>query len=412
MWTWRARSGEFETLSGLAPAASARARRGRPEPREPYTGARPPANGARRRRRPAPGAPWNTRPVPFNPELAPDVYLPAGDRYDSMPYRRCGRSGLQLPAISLGLWQNFGDDRPLRDSRAILRRAFDLGITHFDLANNYGPPYGSAEINFGRIFSEDFRAYRDELIISTKAGYDMWPGPYGEWGSRKYLLASLEQSLERMRLDHVDIFYSHRFDPETPLEETMGALDTAIRQGKARYAGISSYGPRRTEEAVRILRELGTPLLIHQPSYSLLNRWIEEELLDVLEREGVGAIVFSPLAQGLLTDKYLDGVPEDSRVQRGNYFSSELITEENVERVRGLNEVAQQRGQSLAQLAIAWALRDPRVTSALLGASSIAQLEQNVASLKHLAFEQGELEKIEQYAVDGGVNLWADSSSA
>ncbi len=350
--------------------------------------------------------------MPFNPELAPEVYLPAPDRYDPMPYRRCGRSGLRLPAISLGLWQNFGDDRPLRDSRAILRRAFDLGITHFDLANNYGPPYGSAEINFGRIFSEDFRPYRDEVIISTKAGYDMWPGPYGEWGSRKYLLSSLEQSLKRMRLDNVDIFYSHRFDPETPLEETMGALDTAIRQGKARYAGISSYGPRRTEEAVRILRELGTPLLIHQPSYSLFNRWIEEELLDVLEREGVGAIVFSPLAQGLLTDKYIDGVPEDSRVQRGNYFPSDLITDENLARVGALNEIAQRRGQSLAQLAIVWALRDPRVTSALLGASSVAQLEQNVASLKRLAFDQGELEEIEQYAVEGGVDQWAESSSA
>ncbi len=286
------------------------------------------------------------------------------------------------------------------------------GITHFDLANNYGPPYGSAEINFGRILSEDFGPYRDELIISTKAGYDMWPGPYGEWGSRKYLLASLEQSLKRMRLDHVDIFYSHRFDPETPLEETMGALDAAVRQGKARYVGVSSYGPRRTEEAVRILRELGTPLLIHQPSYSLLNRWIEDELLDVLEREGVGSIVFSPLAQGLLTDKYLDGVPEDSRVRRGNYFGSELITDENLARVRGLNEIAERRGQSLAQLAVAWALRDPRVTSALLGASSVTQLEQNVDSLKRLAFDQGELEEIEQYAVEGGVDLWAESSSA
>ncbi len=350
--------------------------------------------------------------MPFNSELAPEHYVPAPGRYDSMPYRRCGRSGLQLPAISLGLWQNFGDDRPLRDSRAILRRAFDLGITHFDLANNYGPPYGSAEINFGRILAEDFRPYRDELIISTKAGYDMWPGPYGEWGSRKYLLASLDQSLQRMRLDHVDIFYSHRSDPETPLEETMGALDHAVRQGKARYAGISSYGPRHTEEAVTILGELGTPLLIHQPSYSLLNRWIEDELLDVLEREGVGAIVFSPLAQGLLTGKYLDGVPEDSRVKRGNYFDQELLTEENLARVRGLNDVAQRRGQSLAQLAIAWTLRDPRVTSALLGASSAVQLEQNVASLERLTFDQAELEEIDRHAVDGGVNLWAQSSSA
>jgi len=339
-------------------------------------------------------------------------YVPNRARYESVPYRRAGRSGLLLPPISLGLWQNFGDDFPLQSSRAILRRAFDLGITHFDLANNYGPPYGSAEINFGRVMSEDLRPYRDELIVSTKAGYDMWPGPYGEWGSRKYLLASLEQSLKRMRLQYVDIFYSHRFDPETPLEETMGALDAAVRQGKARYAGISSYGPRRTEEAVRILRELGTPLLIHQPSYSMLNRWIEHELLDVLEREGVGAIVFSPLAQGLLTSKYLDGVPEDSRLRRGNYFSEELITEENLARVRALNEIAQRRGQSLAQLAIVWTLRDPRVTSALLGASSVAQLEQNVASLERLAFDQSELEEIEQYAVDGGVNLWAESSSA
>jgi len=350
--------------------------------------------------------------VPFNPELGPTLYVPAPDRYERMPYRRCGRSGIQLPAISLGLWQNFGDDRPLRNSRAILRRAFDLGITHFDLANNYGPPYGSAEINFGRIFAEDFKPYRDELIISTKAGWDMWPGPYGEFGSRKYLLASLEQSLTRMRLDHVDIFYSHRFDPATPIEETMSALATAVRQGKARYAGISSYGPRRTEEAVQILRELGTPLLIHQPSYSMLNRWIEDELLDVLGREGIGAIVFSPLAQGLLTDRYLEGVPDDSRVKRGNYFSSELITEENLERVRALNEIAARRGQTLAQLAIAWVLRDERVTAALLGASSVEQLEQNVAALERLEFDSGELEEIDRYAVEGGVNLWEASSSS
>jgi L-glyceraldehyde 3-phosphate reductase len=350
--------------------------------------------------------------VPFNPELGPTLYVPAPDRYERMPYRRCGRSGIQLPAISLGLWQNFGDDRPLRNSRAILRRAFDLGITHFDLANNYGPPYGSAEINFGRIFAEDFKPYRDELIISTKAGWDMWPGPYGEFGSRKYLLASLEQSLTRMRLDHVDIFYSHRFDPATPIEETMSALATAVRQGKARYAGISSYGPRRTEEAVQILRELGTPLLIHQPSYSMLNRWIEDELLDVLGREGIGAIVFSPLAQGLLTDRYLEGVPDDSRVKRGNYFSSELITEENLERVRALNEIAARRGQTLAQLAIAWVLRDERVTAALLGASSVEQLEQNVAALERLEFDSGELEEIDRYAVEGGVNLWEGSSSS
>jgi L-glyceraldehyde 3-phosphate reductase len=350
--------------------------------------------------------------VPFDPKLGPTVYVPAEDRYEKVPYRRCGRSGLKLPLISLGLWQNFGDDRPLANSRAILRRAFDLGITHFDLANNYGPPYGSAEINFGRIFAEDFRPYRDELVISTKAGYDMWPGPYGEWGSRKYVLGSLDQSLRRMGLDYVDIFYSHRFDPETPLEETLGALDTAVRQGKARYVGISSYGPRRTEEAARILRELGTPLLIHQPSYSMLNRWIEQELLDVLDREGVGSIVFSPLAQGLLTDRYLDGVPEDSRVRRGLHFSQRLISEENLERVRALNRIAARRGQILAQLAIAWAVRDPRVTSALLGASSVQQLEQNVSALAHPDFEPDELREIEGHAVDGGINLWETSSSA
>jgi L-glyceraldehyde 3-phosphate reductase len=350
--------------------------------------------------------------MPFNSELAKTMYVPAADRYDSMPYRRCGRSGLKLPAISLGLWQNFGDDRPLRDSRAILRRAFDLGVTHFDLANNYGPPYGSAESNFGRILAEDFRPFRDELIISTKAGYDMWPGPYGEWGSRKYLLASLDQSLERMGLDYVDIFYSHRFDPDTPIEETIGALDAAVRQGKARYVGISSYSPQRTEEAARVLRELGTPLLIHQPSYSMFNRWIEDGLLDVLDREGVGAIVFSPLAQGLLTAKYLDGVPDDSRVRRGNYFQEGMITDENLDRARALNEIAARRGQTLAQLAIAWVLRDPRVTSALLGASSVHQLEQNVAALERLDFEPAELKEIDSHAVDGGINLWAASSTA
>jgi L-glyceraldehyde 3-phosphate reductase len=346
----------------------------------------------------------------YDPKTGPQLYVPDEARYGRLPYRRCGRSGIKLPAISLGLWQNFGDDFPLANSRAILRRAFDLGITHFDLANNYGPPYGSAEINFGRIFEEDLKPYRDEIVISTKAGYDMWDGPYGEWGSRKYLLGSLEQSLRRMRLDYVDIFYSHRFDPDTPLEETMGALDAAVRQGKARYAGISSYSPRRTEEAALILRELGTPLLIHQPSYSLLNRWIEEELLDVLDREGVGCIVFSPLAQGLLTNRYLDGVPEDSRVRRGNYFSEDMLTEDNLARVRKLNEIAQGRGQSLAQMAIAWVLRDPRITSALLGASSVRQLEQNVAALDRLDFEPGELEEIDRYAAEGGVNIWAASS--
>jgi L-glyceraldehyde 3-phosphate reductase len=350
--------------------------------------------------------------VPFRSELASTRYLAADGRYEQLEYRRCGRSGLKLPAISLGLWQNFGDDRPLATSRAILRRAFDLGITHFDLANNYGPPYGSAEINFGRIFEEDFKPYRDEVIISTKAGYDMWPGPYGEWGSRKYLLGSLDQSLKRMRLDYVDIFYSHRVDPDTPMEETLGALDAAVRAGKTRYVGISSYGPRRTEEAARILRELGTPLLIHQPSYSMINRWIEDGLLDVLEREGIGSIVFSPLAQGLLTGKYLDGVPEDSRVRRGNYFSEGLLTEENLSRVRALNEIAERRGQSLAQLAIAWVLRDPRVTSALLGASSVEQLEQNVAALERADLDSEELAAIDQHAVDSGINLWETSSSA
>jgi L-glyceraldehyde 3-phosphate reductase len=354
----------------------------------------------------------HTRKMPFDPRLGLTHYVPAPGRYDNAEYRRCGRSGLRLPPISLGLWQNFGDDRPLADSRAMLRRAFDLGITHFDLANNYGPPYGTAEINFGRIFAEDFRARRDELVISTKAGYDMWAGPYGEWGSRKYMLASLDASLARMGLEYVDIFYSHRFDPETPLEETMGALDAAVCDGKARYVGISSYGPRRTEEAIEILRHLGTPLLIHQPSYSMFNRWVEDELLEVLAREGVGSIVFSPLAQGLLTDKYLDGVPRDSRVKRGLHFSSELITDENLQRVRSLAQIANRRGQSLAQMAIAWVLRDPRVTSALVGASSVAQLEQNVAALESPDFDDSELEEIDQYAVDGAINIWAASSDA
>jgi L-glyceraldehyde 3-phosphate reductase len=350
--------------------------------------------------------------VAFDPKLGLSQYVPAPGRYDDVEYRRCGRSGLKLPPISLGLWQNFGDDRPLAGSRAMLRRAFDLGITHFDLANNYGPPYGTAEINFGRIFAEDFRALRDELVISTKAGYDMWAGPYGEWGSRKYVLASLDASLVRMGLEYVDIFYSHRVDPETPLEETMGALDTAVRQGKARYVGISSYGPRRTEEAIEILGQLGTPLLIHQPSYSMFNRWIEEELLEVLGRHGVGAIVFSPLAQGLLTEKYLGGVPEDSRVRRGLNFSEELITSENLERVASLSEIARRRGQSLAQMAIAWVLRDPRVTSALVGASSVSQLEQNVAALDSPDFDASELQEIDRYAVDGALNIWQASSDS
>jgi len=348
--------------------------------------------------------------MPYEPQRADSIYLPDAGRYERVPYRRVGSSGLQLPAISLGLWQNFGDDRPLAGNRAILRRAFDLGITHFDLANNYGPPYGAAEKNFGRIFAEDLRPYRDELVISTKAGYDQWPGPYGDLGSRKYLLSSLDQSLQRMGLDHVDIFYSHRFDPDTPLEETIGALDTAVRQGKALYVGISSYSAGRTEEAIAILERLGTPLLIHQPSYSLLNRWIEPDLLDVLGRHGVGAIVFSPLGQGLLTDRYLHGVPEDSRVRRGEAFDEQLLSEEALTRVRALNEVAQRRGQSLAQMAIAWVLRDRRVTSALIGASSVAQLEQNVTALENLDFAPEELAEIDRYAVDSAINIWASSS--
>jgi L-glyceraldehyde 3-phosphate reductase len=338
-------------------------------------------------------------------------YEPAADRYERMPYNRCGRSGLLLPAMSLGLWQNFGDDRPLDSSRAIVRRAFDLGITHFDLANNYGPPYGSAELNFGRLLREDLRPFRDELVISTKAGYDMWPGPYGEWGSRKYVLASLDQSLRRLALDYVDIFYSHRFDPETPLEETIGALDTAVRQGKALYAGISSYSARQTAEAARMLRELGTPLLIHQPSYSLLNRWIEPDLLDVLGDEGIGCIVFSPLAQGMLTDRYLDGIPEGSRASREGSLSPSLLTDETVAKIRALNELASRRGQTLAQMALAWTLRDPRVTSTLVGVSSVEQLEANVAALDRLDFTGEELEEIDRSATDSGINLWARSSA-
>jgi len=338
------------------------------------------------------------------------TYVAAEDRYERMPYRRCGASGLMLPAISLGLWQNFGHDRPLDTSRAIVRRAFDLGITHFDLANNYGPPYGSAEENFGRLMEQDLRPYRDELVISSKAGYDMWPGPYGDHGSRKYLLASLDQSLHRMGLDYVDVFYSHRFDPDTPLEETMGALDTAVRQGKALYAGISSYSPAKTKEAAAILRALGTPLLIHQPSYSMLNRWIEDGLLDALGELGVGCIVFSPLAQGMLTDKYLNGIPSDSRAAQSGSFSRDLLSDEALARIRALNDIAQLRGQSLAQLALAWTLRDPRVTSTLIGASSIEQLEANVASLERLELSDDELAAIDRYAIDSGINLWAASS--
>ena len=339
------------------------------------------------------------------------TYVPTEDRYRQIPYRRCGRSGLELPAISLGLWQTFGDDRPLATRREILRRAFDRGITHFDLANNYGPPYGAAERNFGRIFAQDFRPYRDELIISTKAGWDMWPGPYGDRGSRKYLLASLDQSLQRMGLDYVDIFYSHRFDPETPLEETMGALDAAVRHGKALYAGISSYGPHRTLEAAQILREMGTPLLIHQPSYSMINRWIEEELLDVCGEEGIGVIVFSPLAQGVLTDRYLDGIPEDSRLRTGEFVTEEMV-QGTIDRVRALNEIASRRDQTLAQMAIAWTLRDPRVTSALVGASSVEQLENNLGALEHLDFDADELAEIDRHATEAGINQWADSSAA
>ena len=340
-------------------------------------------------------------------------YLAADERYEAAVFRRCGRSGLDLPAISLGLWHNFGDAQPFETQRAILRRAFDRGITHFDLANNYGPPYGSAEANFGTLFAQDFRPYRDELIISTKAGYDMWPGPYGQGGgSRKYLLASLDQSLTRMGLDYVDIFYSHRFDPDTPLEETMGALDAAVRSGKALYAGISSYSPERTRQAAEILRSLGTPLLIHQPSYSMLNRWIEHGLLDTLGDLGVGCIAFSPLAQGMLTNKYLGGVPEGSRASRDSSLSTELLSESNIEHVRALNAIAAERGQSLAQMALAWALRDARVTSVLIGASSVAQLDDNLGALDRLDFADEELASIDKYAVESGINLWAASGEA
>jgi L-glyceraldehyde 3-phosphate reductase len=340
-------------------------------------------------------------------------YQAAAGRYDRMTYRRCGRSGLRLPAVSLGLWHNFGNDRPFETQRAICRRAFDLGVTHFDLANNYGPPYGAAEQNFGRLLAEDFRPYRDELVISTKAGYDMWPGPYGEWGSRKYLLASLDQSLARMGLDHVDIFYSHRFDPDTRLDETMGALDAAVRSGRALYAGISSYSAAKTTEAARILRELGTPLLIHQPSYSMLNRWIEDDrLLDALSVEGAGCIAFSPLAQGMLTDRYLDGVPADSRAATGGALSRDMLTEDRLAHVRALNEVAARRDQSLAQLALVWALRDPRMTSVVIGASSVAQLEANIAALDNPDLSADELAEIDRYATEAGINIWAASSAS
>ncbi|MGD0687947.1 MAG: L-glyceraldehyde 3-phosphate reductase [Streptosporangiaceae bacterium] len=340
------------------------------------------------------------------------TYLAAADRYDRIPYRRCGRSGLKLPEVSLGLWQNFGDERPLDGQREIIRRAFDLGVTHFDLANNYGPPYGTAEINFGRILREDLRPYRDELVISTKAGYDMWPGPYGDMGSRKYLLASLDQSLRRMGLEYVDIFYSHRADPGTALEETMGALATAVTSGKALYAGISSYSAERTAAAAAILRRLGVPLLIHQPSYSMLNRWIEQDLLATLEREGAGCIAFSPLAQGVLTGKYLNGVPEGSRASRGqSSLRADQLTDATLGHVRALNEIARARGQSLAQLALAWALRDERVTSVLIGAGSVAQLEENLAAAGHSAFTAEELAAIDRDAVESGINIWAASSA-
>jgi L-glyceraldehyde 3-phosphate reductase len=336
-------------------------------------------------------------------------YVADSSRYDVQPYRRTGRSGLKLPAVSLGFWHNFGDDKPLETQRAVMRRAFDLGVTHFDLANNYGPPYGAAEVNTGNILAADFKPYRDELIISSKAGWDMWPGPYGDRGSRKYLTASLDQSLQRLQLDYVDIFYHHRPDPDTPLEETMGALDQAVRAGKALYVGVSSYSPEHTAKAAAILRDLGTPLLIHQPSYSMFNRWIEGSLLDVLEREGVGCIAFTALAQGLLTNRYLKGVPADSRAAQGKSLSTEAISEENLARVRALNEIAEGRGQTLAQMALAWVLRDPRVTSTLIGASSVAQLEDNVAAVQRLDFSADELAAIDQHAVEAGVDLWADA---
>ncbi|MCW2495691.1 MAG: aldo/keto reductase [Jatrophihabitans sp.] len=340
------------------------------------------------------------------------TYNAAPGRYDEMAYRRTGRSGIDLPLLSLGLWHNFGDDRPLDTQRAILRRAFDLGITHIDLANNYGPPYGSAEANFGRILATDFKPYRDELFLSTKAGWDMWPGPYGEYGSRKYLLASLDQSLKRMGVDYVDVFYSHRFDPKTPLEETMGALDTAVRSGRALYAGISSYSPERTNEAHRILTDLGTPLFIHQPSYSMLNRWIEPELLPTLDELGVGCIAFSPLAQGMLTSKYLDGIPADSRMAEDSSLPREFLTDDVLRRLRALNDIAAERGQSLAQLALAWAMRDERVTSVLIGASSVAQLEDNVATLGNRDFDDAELAAIDELAVDSGIDVWQESSTS
>ena len=340
-----------------------------------------------------------------------DQYVPDSGRYDGrMPYRRCGRSGLKLPVVSLGFWHNFGDDKPLETQRAIMRRAFDLGITHFDLANNYGPPFGSAEINAGRILAEDFADLRDELVISSKAGWDMWPGPYGDLGSRKYILASLDQSLDRLGLDYVDIFYHHRPDEETPLEESMGALATAVASGKALYVGISSYSPSRTRDAAAILREMGVPLLIHQPSYSMFNRWIEGGLLDALEEVGAGAITFSPLAQGVLTDRYLDGIPADSRAAQNKSLFGDHLSDENIDRVRALAAIAAERGQTMAQLAVAWTLRDPRVTSTLLGASSVKQLEDTAAAVNNLSFTDDELARMDQYALDGDLNLWGAQS--
>jgi L-glyceraldehyde 3-phosphate reductase len=358
----------------------------------------------------AKSAAYLTASSPVMPTLK--RYEPAVGRYESMPYRRAGRSGLLLPSLSLGLWQNFGDSHPLAQSRLMARMAFDAGVTHFDLANNYGVPYGSAEENFGRILRQDFGSLRDELVISTKAGYDMWPGPYGEWGSRKYLIASLDQSLKRLGLDYVDIYYSHRVDPYTPLEETMGALDQVVRQGKALYVGISSYGPKRTAEAAAIMRGLGTPLIVNQCSYSMLNRWVEGELLNVVEDEGMGLVAFSPLAQGLLSDRYLNGIPDDSRVRSGRAFASSYLTEENLEHVRALNDVARSRGQTLSQMALAWLLRDPRVSSVLLGVSRPEQLETNLAALHNLEFSQVELDEIDKHAQEGSLNLWEQSSSA
>jgi len=340
------------------------------------------------------------------------MYVAADNRYSLTSYARCGRSGLKLPRISLGLWHTFGDTSSLANAREMLLKSFDHGITHFDLANNYGPPPGSAETNFGRVLKDDLAAHRDELVISTKAGYDMWPGPYGEWGSRKYLLASLDQSLKRMGLDYVDIFYSHRFDPDTPLEETIGALATAVHSGKALYVGISSYGPHKTREAVAIARELKLPLVIHQPSYSMLNRWVEKELLGVLETEGVGCIAFSPLAQGLLSNKYLNGIPDSSRAAQNHFFNKSMLTDTNLANVRALNAVAQRRGQSLAQMAIAWVLRKPAVTSALIGASRWQQIEDCLGALRNIQFSKAELDEIDEHAADGGLNIWAQSSQS